>query len=292
MLIVDQPEYGDHFSLKHFSLLNALLGAFNAAEVGSPGYALSKYLLEHFDDLPRLNVYEVAEECAISRSSIRRFCQAIGFETFTGVKAAAYEWQLHWRYFVDYANEPGFDAYLSAHIIRMLSEIRDAAASRGVHEFVEELHRAREVVCLASDFSSMSVREFQQAMLYGGKLIHVLTEGSGDPAVLDGVTSEDLIVVVSVTGNYAKAAFKQMQTLRALRVVLTTNRSAGLDRLFDRVIYLSQEDLEGHRSVYSKYGVSVFFDLVYSQYTRRYLASETVRCSLEPGWHPDDGVLD
>ncbi|WP_303123884.1 MurR/RpiR family transcriptional regulator [Actinomyces sp.] len=289
---IDLPEYGDHFSLKHFSLLNALLGAFNVAEVGTPGYVLSKYLLEHFDDLPRLNVYEVAEECSISRSSIRRFCKAIGFETFTGVKAAAYEWQLHWRYFVDYANEPGFDAYLSTRIVRMLSDIRDVAASRGVHEFVEDLHRAREVVCLASDFSSMSVREFQQAMLYGGKLVHVLTEGSGDPAMLEAITSKDLIVVVSVTGNYAKAASKQLRTLRARTTVLTTNRSAELHPLFDRIIYLSSEDLQGRRSVYSKYGVSVFFDLVYSQYTRRYLASAPVRRSLEPGWHPGDGVLD
>ena len=76
-----------------FSLMTALLAVMNESEPKDPYYVLAQYFLYHFDQLRDLNIYDVADACYVSRSGIRRFCQSIGFDNFSDMKAEADEWQ-------------------------------------------------------------------------------------------------------------------------------------------------------------------------------------------------------
>ncbi len=48
---------------------------------------LARYFLEHFRNMSDLNVYNVADECLVSRSSIHRFCHRIGYQNIKEMKA-------------------------------------------------------------------------------------------------------------------------------------------------------------------------------------------------------------
>lgn len=48
--------------------------------------ALSKYILENYDEIPQMSVNDLAEYNYTSKSSVIRFCQKIGFSGYTEVK--------------------------------------------------------------------------------------------------------------------------------------------------------------------------------------------------------------
>ena len=83
-----------------FSLMTALLAVMNESEPKDPYYVLAQYFLYHFDQLRDLNIYDVADACYVSRSGIRRFCQSIGFDNFSDLKAEADEWKRQCNYFI------------------------------------------------------------------------------------------------------------------------------------------------------------------------------------------------
>ena len=86
-----------------FSLMTALLAVMNESEPKDPYYVLAQYFLYHFDQLRDLNIYDVADACYVSRSGIRRFCQSIGFDNFSDLKAEADEWKRQCNYFIGYS---------------------------------------------------------------------------------------------------------------------------------------------------------------------------------------------
>ena len=89
-----------------FSLMTALLAVMNESEPKDPYYVLAQYFLYHFDQLRDLNIYDVADACYVSRSGIRRFCQSIGFDNFSDLKAEADEWKRQCNYFIGYSVRP------------------------------------------------------------------------------------------------------------------------------------------------------------------------------------------
>lgn len=72
--------------INRLSLLNSLFNVLNENNQGDPYLILAEYFLEHYHELSRLNIYDVAADCFVSRSSIRRFCQAIGYENSSRLK--------------------------------------------------------------------------------------------------------------------------------------------------------------------------------------------------------------
>lgn len=99
-----------------FSLMTALLAVMNESEPKDPYYVLAQYFLYHFDQLRDLNIYDVADACYVSRSGIRRFCQSIGFDNFSDLKAEADEWKRQCNYFIGYSVRPDYKEHLSGSI--------------------------------------------------------------------------------------------------------------------------------------------------------------------------------
>lgn len=257
-------------SVRHFSLMNSLLTVFNSTEPGDPENTIAQFFLEHFESLDQLNVYDVAEECYTSRSGIRRFCQSIGFDNFSALKACAWEWRTHQKFFIDYTNHSSFKAHLSNEIGRMIASVNEQISDEDLDSLAQLIHDAGKVILLASDFSSMAVREFQQSMLFMHKIPQILTDSFGSEKSLESMGPSDLIIVISASGNYARAAQNQLSRSAACRVLITTNRDHGLRDFFDAVLQLSPENHYGERTVYAKYGITYVFDLVYNHYFEKF----------------------
>ena len=257
-------------SVRHFSLMNSLLTVFNSTEPGDLENTIAGYFLEHFEKLDCLNVYDVAEECYTSRSGIRRFCQSIGFDNFSALKSCEWEWETHRKFFTGYADHPDFKKYLSAQIQLMMESVNRQVMDEEIDALAQLIHDADSVVLLASDFSSMAVREFQQSMLFMHKITQILTDSFGSESSLDNLCSSDLIIVISASGNYARAARNQLCRSAACRVLVTTNRDHGLQDFFDAVMQLSPDTHYGERTVYAKYGINYLFDLVYNRYFEKF----------------------
>lgn len=77
------PEKASSFGL---SLASRLCSIVNDSPATSVDYVLSEYLLQHYNTLDTLNIYQFAEACRVPRSSIHRFCGKIGYANFSELK--------------------------------------------------------------------------------------------------------------------------------------------------------------------------------------------------------------
>lgn len=253
-------------SIRHFSLMNALLNVINNTDADDSDSVLARYFLEHFDHLHELNVYDVAEACFTSRSGIRRFCQSIGCDHFSDLKSYSWEWSRHRALFAEFAEHEDFSRYLASQIAEMVVDVSALADEGELDRLAGTIRDAREVVLITSDFSSMAVREFQQSMLYSHKIVRLITDSFGDIDCLKALDADDLVVVVSSGGNYARAVLEQIEGSSAGKILVTMSRDAALASAFDRVLYLAPVEHSGQRTVYAQYGISYFFDLLYNRY--------------------------
>lgn len=267
----------EHYSLNHFGLMTSLLAMMNSHGRDDADYVLARYFLQHFSELDKLNIYQVAQDCFVSRSSIRRFCQSIGYENFSGLKAEAQEWELHRTAFTNYVNRPNFPAYVHNSLNDMTLEINRLAELQNLDRLVGRIHDSREIFMLTSDYSSMAAREFQQEMIVMDRLVTLITDSDPSPEKLNAVTPDSILITSSATGNYAMAVNSVVRQLDTYKVLITLNRDKRFYGSYNDIFYLSEQqklnaDLQyKQRSVYTRYSINYFFDLLYSRYVRRYL---------------------
>ena len=69
---MDSKESHKVYSITRFNLLTSLLSILNTNDTEDTNFHIAKYILEHFQELDRLSIYDLAEECFVSRSSIQR----------------------------------------------------------------------------------------------------------------------------------------------------------------------------------------------------------------------------
>lgn len=246
--------------------MDSLLHVLNTARHDDTDCVLARYFLERFDDLPGLNVYDVADACFTSRSGIRRFCQSIGLDNFSDLKSYAWEWERHRNVFVRYASEKSFREDLSRSIREMTESINELVDENLLDELARLIRSAEQVVILTSDFSGTAVRQFQQSMLYLHKIVHVITDSCGDPSLLSSLGMDDVLVVVSEHGGYARAIQSALVTSAVPRALVTVDCEESLASTFDLVMRLSSGAPRDTRTVYTQYGVLYLLDLLYNRY--------------------------
>ena len=73
--------------INKLGFLNSLIEIVNNnMEEDAATSVLARYFLVNFNRLPELNIYDVAENCFVTRSSVRRFCQSLGFDNYKELK--------------------------------------------------------------------------------------------------------------------------------------------------------------------------------------------------------------
>ena len=117
----------------------------------------------------------------------------------------------------------------------------------------------------------MAPRNLQQELMAIGKLVSLVTDSHTDFTLLRSLGEDELLIVCSATGNYAYAAEELIGELRLpCKALITLSRDPIFRESYDKVFYLSENADNCQRSVYTKYGMSYFFDLVYSTYLKMY----------------------
>lgn len=136
--------------INRLSLLNSLFNVLNENNQGDPYFILAEYFLEHYHELSRLNIYDVAADCFVSRSSIRRFCQAIGYENFVAFKDEFAQYDDQRASFQKHAGRENYRETLTQEINAMIAELDQRMNTAEVERLAERIHDAREVVFLTS----------------------------------------------------------------------------------------------------------------------------------------------
>ncbi|MDD5799155.1 MAG: hypothetical protein PUD09_00690, partial [Coriobacteriales bacterium] len=226
-----------------------------------------------FDHLDQLNIYDVMDSCFVSRSGVRRFCQSIGFENFSEIKASSGEWQLFRHYFLSYPRLEGAGSHnLCQDLDALYGQIDLLLDAQEVKVVLDALHRCDQLVLFSADSSSMSLVEFQCAMAMEGRIVQLITESSPAADAIRELGPNDLLLTVSTSGAFVRRQQAQIRDSGAFKVYVTATQAQELEQLFDTVLAMAQDVRRPsplHR-MYASYGVAYLFDRLFSAYAHRY----------------------
>ena len=130
------------------------------------------------------------------------------------------------------------------------------------------------VVLLAAEDSSHACKLLQQQLLATGKLIRNVTSAGTNLELLDSLDRDDLLIVCSISGNFALAIDEQLKDIQATKCLITLNRTTAFIGHYSIIYYIgekikpSSHSIRMFKNVYTSYGLNFFFDLFYQAYFR------------------------
>ena len=252
-----------------FNLLSSLLFVLNHNDKDDTDFIIAWYLITHLRKIKDISIYKIAEECYVSRSSIQRFIKNIGYESYTQLKENADEVVTHEFGFIDYTDHAEYQQYLAKSITDMINDVIRATKSKRYQSLIDTFMNSENIVILTAEDSSHACRVFQQQALTVKKLVRIVTSASNTLSILESMQPDDLLIVCSVTGNFALAINSQIKEIKARKCLVTMNTTSQFEGVYDLIYYMSSlyrfntHDFVSNRNVYNYYGLNLFFDLFY-----------------------------
>ncbi|HEY2420437.1 MAG TPA: hypothetical protein VGI04_03445 [Neobacillus sp.] len=259
----------DHTSHLRTSLLHTLFSIINEENVGDSSYVLAHYFLEHYSELKDLNIFEVATDCFVSRSSVRRFCKAIGYENFIDMKLEFTRYDQVYYNNIKYAAQENYQQLLSFEINKMIQDITINVTGEVLKEMVESIDQSRYTIFLIPGAYNGAVKDFQEKMVAHHRVIYLISENYSENKLIQNLTKDDLLITLSTSGVFAEEASKFTKGLEGKKVLFTCNTEMSQGSFYDKTYYMSaqgQEEL--NIPVYSKYGINFMLDILYSEYVK------------------------
>ncbi|MCR4632733.1 MAG: hypothetical protein K5648_01240 [Erysipelotrichaceae bacterium] len=264
-----KEKYNSDYTISRFNLLTSLLSHLNRNDENDTDFVIARYFLTHLRQLKDTSIYKIAEECFVSRSSIQRFIKNIGYDTYTQLKASLDEVIRHEDSFKDYTDHTGYRDFLQKSLDAMGNDIKKATLSASYKKLLNIFHDAGQTVILTAEDSSHACKLFQQQILTTGKLIRIITSANENTDLLATLKKDDLLLVCSVTGNFALAINDQIRDFKARKVLITLNHTTAFENTYSFIYYLGEENrissrkIVTDRNVYNNYGLTFFFDLFF-----------------------------
>ena len=252
-----------------FNLLSSLLFVLNHNDKDDTDFIIAWYLITHLKKIKDISIYKIAEECYVSRSSIQRFIKNIGYESYTQLKENADEIVTHELGFIDYTDHAEYQQYLTHSITEMMGDVIKATESKRYQELIDIFMNSENIVILTAEDSSHACKVFQQQALTVHKMVRIVTSASNTLSILESMQPEDLLIVCSVTGNFALAINSQLREINARKCLVTMNTTSRFEGVYDLIYYMSSlyrlnaHNFVSNRNVYNYYGLNLFFDLFY-----------------------------
>lgn len=262
--------------VNNLGIRNLLFNIINQKDLSSIDYNIAYYLLNQFNDLDKLNIYRMVDECNVSRSSINRFIKELGYKNFLDFKNGF----KNQRYIIQKENliDRPYGDYISIltdNIFNMMKELRERMNTDEVIKICENIHFSKNVVFLSSSTNAGMVTYFQQEFIFMNKLIQSVSDSYSKHNFMSQLDYNDLIIVFSVSGRFAKACEEYVSNARSKKILITANRSNEISNNYNKVYHLSSKDINNvDINIYNRYGITYMLDIILNTYSFLYFNKE------------------
>ncbi|MBO0452859.1 MurR/RpiR family transcriptional regulator [Candidatus Enterococcus murrayae] len=250
--------------LNKYGLLNSLLGIINNYDEDDSKVIIAKYFLKHFDRLDEINIFDAADECFVTRTSIRRFAKFIGFDNFRHLKKDHEQYD----YYLQFEEKSNYPEYLANQITQMATNLRNRIGGE-VEEVVEAIIGSREIVFLVSDIYGARCLEFQKEMIFSGKMVRIVSYNFSDSKVLKRIDPDDLVIVISVLGSFIYQMNDLINQLECRKAIMTSIEDSNMLSNFDLILPMGEVGSPSSKTVYHTLAIEYYLDVVYHEYQRQ-----------------------
>ena len=255
-----------------FGLLNIISSIINEERDGND-VAIARYLISNLRNSEAINVSAITERAHVTRSAVRRFCNRLGYQSLSELKNSFSQLVFP----SDFGHRDpnlSFNEYraeLDIRIMEMYAEVENRISDALLDELAYEIAQHRNVELLCTNNVSGNLMRFQQEMFFAGKIVRLNTQDNGKPPMRVETYHDSLVIVVSVSGMFARELDERMWGRTAKKVLITAFSSKDTASRFDKAYYLSgRGDGIDELGVYSKYAITYLFDLLSSRYITKY----------------------
>lgn len=264
-------------NVNNLVLLNSLSFIINEG-ITSSDYSIAEYLLRNIHNIERITVNKIVDEAFVSRSAIRRFCNSLGYENFTDLKNSLsdiiFPSNIHLRKFKHIKT---YKAELIEGLSEMIDDINKSITNADIDHIVELINQYEDISIISANNTSSNLLKFQQELFYAKKIIKLVSNHVDNIRAENFTKNKSLIIIVSVSGVFAKAINNIVKGLNGKKVLITAYRNQCLEKTYDQIFYISNKTNTKNNQfwidkmgLYGKYGVTYIFDLISEHYIYKY----------------------
>lgn len=253
------------------NLIYKLNHIMNQNEIGTVEYQLAKFFLDHFQSIQQLNIYDIAEENHVSRSTIRRFAKQLDYENFADMKNQISNFDDGIQRYEAFYNREQFIPELTKNIERLMAELSVRMNNQETDRLVNRMNNKEEVIIICSSNIAGIVKTFQHQMIVLGKRITLLTS-TDDMAKYKNIHPSEtpLIIVFSISGLFLSSILSELKEIEGEKILFTINRDPVYNQLFEKIYHLCSQDFSGVSDLlYYTYGVTFVFDILFNGFMRK-----------------------
>lgn len=241
-----------------YNLLYKLSNELDTNNPASINFVLSEYLLNNFARIPVLSIYDIAEECNVSRSTIRRFAKQMGFENFAVFKKLVKQ---HFQP-AETIPDKNYRETLTNNLINVARELDERMDTHEVDVICNRIRQANKVYIFTPEPSISSARDFQVNLVGKGNLSYVVTDFSSDNPIIRNISAQDYVLTLSVSGMFARIIDPVMNECQCIHDLITANRIWDYESSYSHVYYMSHLDHAKNPEIYRSYGLHYFLDII------------------------------
>lgn len=240
-------------------LLKNLFEVLNTSDTGSTNYILSLYFINNYDRLEQLNIYDVSDDINMSRATVRRFCQTLGYDNFLELKKTSSVFHDGFKIYVDHYSNEHFVSESRTILNATLDHIEDNFVSGNYDDIVYNVMNGKYVYILSSSQIHPTIQRIQNRFLsFNIKVIipHDLN------SLLKVITEGDLIIVISITGQYYETIKENLLKCNYLLLTNSEKYNDG-EKSFKLTEYSKKDETTNdYPTILYSYGIEYFFDIL------------------------------
>lgn len=270
-------------SVERYGTFLLLLRLYNESPTHSTEKILSKYFLKRFDNIKNINIYDVSEDCHVSRATVRRFFQKLDHESFLDFKN---EFTIPYDISM-FEKELDRENYVDEHI-NQISEIQSFFKNNEsnildkVKNLAEVMYNANNIYWLTSTSTTRMVEDMQMQFLRFSCFWDIVINFKRSKDI--DIQKNDIVIVASSSAVLAHTIAHELEEVNCPIYLVTLNTQYNhsvfrdIIRLTDNTLYnftdqISNETIK-KEVVNRKYATNLFFDFLYNEYAKLYKSNK------------------
>ena len=250
--------------INKYGFLNALLGIVNNFDEEDSKVVIAKYLLKNFRNIDNINIFDAADECFVTRASIRRFSKYIGFDNFRNLKTDHEQYS----YYEAIERVVDYPEFLANQITQMVHSCNQVLKLE-LDNMIEKIVACDEIVFLISDVYSSRCLEFQKELILSGKMVRIVSYNFYNNKTLKSMSEHTLLIVISITGGFGKRINEFVQNLHCVKTIMTSIDEQDVTEGYDFVFHVGGINLPASKTIYHSFAVEYYLDIISNEYRKQ-----------------------
>lgn len=197
--------------------------------------AVWSYMAEHREECAGLAIGTMAKKCCVSRTAVMRFAQKLGFHGFAELKV----------YLKLDGTKPQTESMIDQ-VCQTYTSVANSIRNKNCDDMFAAMDQAKRIFICGEGMVQTSIkREFKRIFMSAGKMLYDIPSGQELFNMLYIMSSDDLCIVISVSGENEKMVqtAAQLQVRGTKLVSITKNRENTLAHLCDYQLYVEEGGL-------------------------------------------------